>query len=123
MPVALTEHGATLQAGAQRILDAIQAARDDVAAVSGRIRGTVTLGTTLHTGHLTLPGSWRMSATAVQTLSSNCTSPSTVQWAPAIGRRRVNGYRPRRAQTHEGQPGRGAVSTRTRLGIRHYPGP
>jgi DNA-binding transcriptional LysR family regulator len=35
MPVALTEHGATLQAGAQRILDAGPPARDDVAAVSG----------------------------------------------------------------------------------------
>lgn len=54
MPVALTEHGATLQAGAQRILDAVPPARDDVAAVSGQIRGTVTLGTTLHTGPLDL---------------------------------------------------------------------
>ena len=55
MPVALTEHGATLQAGAQRILDAVKAARDDVAAVYGQIRGTVSLGTTLHTGPLDLP--------------------------------------------------------------------
>ena len=42
-PVALTEHGAALRAGAQRILDAVQVARDDVAAVSGQVRGTVTL--------------------------------------------------------------------------------
>jgi DNA-binding transcriptional LysR family regulator len=54
MPIALTEHGAALQGSAQRILDAVQAARDDVAAVSGHIRGTVTLGTTLHTGPLDL---------------------------------------------------------------------
>jgi DNA-binding transcriptional LysR family regulator len=40
---------ATLQAGAQRILDAVQAARDGIAGISGQIRGTVTLGTTLHT--------------------------------------------------------------------------
>ena len=80
MPVALTEHGATLQAGVQRILDAVQAARDDIAAVSGQIRGTVTLGTTLHTGALDLAASWQMSATAIPALSSNCASPRTVQW-------------------------------------------
>jgi hypothetical protein len=39
----------TLQAGAQRILDAVRAARDDIAAVSGQIRGTVTLRTTFYT--------------------------------------------------------------------------
>jgi DNA-binding transcriptional LysR family regulator len=54
MPIALTEHGAALQAGAQRILDAVQATWDDVAAVAGQIRGTVTLGTTLHAGPLDL---------------------------------------------------------------------
>src|SRR5580693_689929 len=53
-PVAVTEHGAALQAGAQRILDAVQAARDEVAAVSGQVRGTVTLGSTLHTGRIDL---------------------------------------------------------------------
>ena len=53
-PVAVTEHGAALQAGAQRILDAVQAARDDVAAVSGQVRGTVILGCTLNTGPLDL---------------------------------------------------------------------
>ncbi len=41
-------------AGAQRILEAVQAARDEVAAVSGRVRGTVILGSTLHTGPLDL---------------------------------------------------------------------
>jgi hypothetical protein len=51
-------------------------------------RGTVTLGTTLHTGHLTSPASWQLSATAIPAWSSNCTSPRTVQWSPAIGRRR-----------------------------------
>lgn len=55
-PIALTEHGVALQAGARRILDAVQAARDDVAAASGQIRGTVTLGSTLHTGPLDLAG-------------------------------------------------------------------
>jgi DNA-binding transcriptional LysR family regulator len=53
-PVAVTEHGAALQAAAQRILDAVQAARDDVAAVSGQVRGTVILGCTLSTGPLDL---------------------------------------------------------------------
>jgi DNA-binding transcriptional LysR family regulator len=53
-PVTVTEHGAALQAAAQRILEAVQAARDDVAAVSGRVRGTVTLGCTMHTGPLDL---------------------------------------------------------------------
>ncbi len=53
-PIALTEHGAALQAGAQRILEAVQATRDDVAAVSGQVRGTVTLGCTLNTGTLDL---------------------------------------------------------------------
>jgi DNA-binding transcriptional LysR family regulator len=53
-PIALTVHGAALQAGARRILEAVQAARDDVAAVSGQVRGTVTLGSTLHTGPLDL---------------------------------------------------------------------
>jgi DNA-binding transcriptional LysR family regulator len=53
-PVALTEHGAALQLGAQRVLDAVQAARDDLAAVDGRVRGTVVLGSTLNTGGLDL---------------------------------------------------------------------
>ena len=55
-PIALTVHGAALQAGARCIRDAVQAARDDVAAASGQIRGTVTLGSTLHTGPLDLAG-------------------------------------------------------------------
>jgi DNA-binding transcriptional LysR family regulator len=55
-PVAVTAHGAALQAAAQRILDAVQAARDDVAAVSGQVRGTVILGCTLSTGPLDLAG-------------------------------------------------------------------
>ena len=53
-PITLTEHGAALQAGALRILEAVQAARDDVAAVSGQVRGTVTLACTLNTGTLDL---------------------------------------------------------------------
>jgi DNA-binding transcriptional LysR family regulator len=53
-PVAPTEHGAALRAGAHRILEAVQAARDDVAAVSGQVRGTVTLACTLNTGTLDL---------------------------------------------------------------------
>ena len=94
MPVALTEQGATLQAGAQRILGAVQARRDDVAAVSGQIRGTVTLGSTLHTGPPDLARVLANVRDRHPALSSNCTSPRTVQCAPAIGRRRVNGYRP-----------------------------
>lgn len=53
-PIALTEHGAALRAGAQRILETVQAAKDDVAAVSGQVRGTVTLACTLNTGTLDL---------------------------------------------------------------------
>ena len=53
-PVTVTEHGAALQAGARRILESVQAARDEVAAVSGRVSGTVILGCTLHTGPLDL---------------------------------------------------------------------
>ena len=53
-PVAVTEHGVVLRASAQRVLDAVEAARDDVAAVSGQVRGTVVLGTTLSTGPLDL---------------------------------------------------------------------
>lgn len=53
-PIALTEHGAALRAGAQRILETVQAAKDDVAAVSGQVRGTVTLACTLNTGPLDL---------------------------------------------------------------------
>ena len=53
-PIALTDQGAALQAAAQRILDAVQAARDDVAAVSGQVRGSVTLGSMLHTGRIDL---------------------------------------------------------------------
>jgi DNA-binding transcriptional LysR family regulator len=53
-PVAVTEQGAVLRAAAQRILDAVQAARDDVAAVSGQVRGSVILGCTLSTGPLDL---------------------------------------------------------------------
>jgi DNA-binding transcriptional LysR family regulator len=53
-PVTVTEHGATLQPAAQRVLDAVQAARDEVTAVSGQVRGTVILGCTLSTGPLDL---------------------------------------------------------------------
>jgi DNA-binding transcriptional LysR family regulator len=54
--VTLTEHGSALQTSAQRVLDAVQATKDDVAAVSGQVRGRVTLGSTLHTGPLKLAG-------------------------------------------------------------------
>jgi len=53
-PISLTEHGVALQPAARQILDDVQAARDVVAAVSGQVRGTVTLGATLHTGPLNL---------------------------------------------------------------------
>jgi DNA-binding transcriptional LysR family regulator len=55
-PLALTEHGVALRGPAQRILDTVQAARDEVAAVSGQVRGTVTLGSTSHTGRIDLVG-------------------------------------------------------------------
>lgn len=50
----LTEQGAALQAAALRVVDAVQAARDEVAAACGQVRGTVTLGCTMHTGRLDL---------------------------------------------------------------------
>ena len=53
-PVTVTGHGAALQAGARRILETVQAARDEVAAVSGQVSGPVVLGCTLHTGPLEL---------------------------------------------------------------------
>jgi DNA-binding transcriptional LysR family regulator len=53
-PVAVTEHGRALQSGARRVLAAVQATRDEVAAVSGRVSGPVILGCTLHTGPLDL---------------------------------------------------------------------
>lgn len=53
-PLILTEHGVALQGPARRILEAVQVARDEVAAVSGQVRGTVTLGSTLHTGGIDL---------------------------------------------------------------------
>ncbi|MYU10904.1 LysR family transcriptional regulator [Streptomyces sp. SID8361] len=53
-PVALTEHGAALRAAAQRVLEAVRTARDEVHAVSGRVRGTVVLGSTFSTGPLDL---------------------------------------------------------------------
>lgn len=52
--IALTGQGAALHAAAKRIIDAVQAASDEVTAVSGQVRGTVTLGSTLHTGRLDL---------------------------------------------------------------------
>ncbi|MDX6354918.1 MAG: hypothetical protein QOF98_1821 [Streptomyces sp.] len=53
-PVALTEHGVALRTAAQRVLDAVRTARDEVHAVSGRVRGTVVLGSTFSTGPLDL---------------------------------------------------------------------
>lgn len=53
-PVAITEHGAALRTAAQRVLDAVRTARDEVHAVSGRVRGTVVLGSTFGTGPLDL---------------------------------------------------------------------
>jgi len=53
-PVTPTQHGVALQRSAQRILDAVKAARDDLATVSGQVRGTVVFGCTLYTGNLDL---------------------------------------------------------------------
>jgi DNA-binding transcriptional LysR family regulator len=53
-PVAVTGPGRALQAGARRVLEAVQATRDEVAAISGRVAGPVILGCTLHTGPLDL---------------------------------------------------------------------
>jgi len=54
VPISVTEYGAALQVAARRVLDAVQEARDDVAAASGQVRGTVVLGGTLNTGPLDL---------------------------------------------------------------------
>ncbi|MFF2526432.1 LysR family transcriptional regulator [Streptomyces liangshanensis] len=53
-PVAVTEHGEALRTAAQRVLDAVRSARDEVHAVGGRVRGTVVLGSTFSTGPLDL---------------------------------------------------------------------
>jgi DNA-binding transcriptional LysR family regulator len=53
-PVALTEHGVALRAAAVRLLDDVQAVRDDLDAVSGTVRGTVVFASTLNTGPLDL---------------------------------------------------------------------
>jgi len=50
----LTEQGSALQQGAEAIMTAVQAARDGVAEAGGQVRGTVVLGSTLHTGRLDL---------------------------------------------------------------------
>jgi len=52
--IALTEHGAALQQTAPTIMSAVRAAVDAVAEAGGQVRGTVTLGSTLHTGRLDL---------------------------------------------------------------------
>lgn len=52
--VTLTGQGAALQAAAERLIAEAAAARDEVAAARGHVRGTVTLGSTLHTGRLDL---------------------------------------------------------------------
>lgn len=52
--ITLTEQGEALQPAAQRVMTAVQAARDEVAEACGQVRGTVVLGSTLHTGQLDL---------------------------------------------------------------------
>jgi DNA-binding transcriptional LysR family regulator len=52
--ITLTDQGAALQRATQRIMSAVQAARDEVAEACGQVRGTVMLGSTLHTGRLDL---------------------------------------------------------------------
>jgi DNA-binding transcriptional LysR family regulator len=52
--VRLTAQGAALQKAAERIISAVQAAKDDVAEAGGQVLGTVRLGSTLHTGRLNL---------------------------------------------------------------------
>jgi DNA-binding transcriptional LysR family regulator len=53
-PLTVTNHGDTLVVAAQRVLDTVQAARDELDAVSGEVRGTAVLGSTLNTGPLDL---------------------------------------------------------------------
>jgi DNA-binding transcriptional LysR family regulator len=53
-PIELTAEGEALAAAAPQVLDAVQAARDQTAAVTGTVRGTVVLGSTLNTGSLDL---------------------------------------------------------------------
>jgi len=52
--ITLTEQGEALQLAARRVMSAVQAAKDEVAEASGQVRGTVVLGSTLHTGRLDL---------------------------------------------------------------------
>jgi DNA-binding transcriptional LysR family regulator len=53
-PIAVTAQGAALRAAAGRITDAVAAARDEVAAAAGVVRGPVVVGGTLATGPLDL---------------------------------------------------------------------
>jgi DNA-binding transcriptional LysR family regulator len=53
-PIGLTPPGEALAAAAPLVLDAVQAARDATAAVTGAVGGTVVLGSTLNTGALDL---------------------------------------------------------------------
>ena len=73
-PVVVTEHGAALRTAAQRVLDAVRAARDEVDAVSGLVRGTVMLGSTFSTGSLDLAWSSPRCADGTRTSSSSCAS-------------------------------------------------
>lgn len=90
---------ATAQAGAQQVLDSVQAARDDIAAVWPTLwpdpRHSYLWNHFSHSGPLTVtsPASWQMSATAIPTLSFNCARLGPSSGAPSIARRRVNGYR------------------------------
>jgi DNA-binding transcriptional LysR family regulator len=52
--VTLTEEGAALLQKAPGVFSAVQAAEEAVAAAAGQVIGTVTLGSTLHTGRLHL---------------------------------------------------------------------
>lgn len=54
--VSLTAQGVALREAAEAIILAVQAARDQVAEAGGLVTGTVTLGSTLHTGRLDLAG-------------------------------------------------------------------
>src|SRR6202034_3735111 len=53
-PIGLTAQGEALAAAAPQVLDAVQAARDQTASVTGTVRGTVVFGITLNTGSLDL---------------------------------------------------------------------
>lgn len=90
----LTEHGRRCRRAHSGYLTLSRQPTTTLRPSMARSGGTVTLGTTLHTRSLDLARVLANVHKRHPDVSLNCTSPRTVQWAPAIGRRRVNALSP-----------------------------